>query len=186
MLSDIRGDFTANGRQWTKPGFHAMIVHRFASWIRELPRPLRLLLIPFYGVGFVWIRNVYGIELPYRTKVGRRFCIGHQSGIVIHPFAEIGDDCTIRQNVTLGAANEVRWMDAPTLGNRVEVGAGAVIVGKVKIGDGAKIGPNAVVMSNIPAGAMVVSPPCRVVPAAAPKISDPRPMATAAPSGRNN
>ena len=89
--------------------------------------------------------------------------IGHQGGIVIHWRAEIGDDCVIRQNATLGAATGEKFMHAPVLGNRVEVGCGAAIIGRVRIGDDARIGPNAVVTTNVPAGATVVVPPPRIV-----------------------
>jgi serine O-acetyltransferase len=89
------------------------------------------------------------------AKVGRRFLVGHQSGIVIHFNSEFGDDCVIRQNVTIGAAGVGRINDGPKFGHRVDIGAGAVIVGKVKVGDDARIGPNAVVMTDVPAGATV-------------------------------
>jgi serine O-acetyltransferase len=147
-------DWVANERSLMRPGFQALMVHRVGSWVMALPRLPRLLLAPFYAVAFWFVRNVYGIELPHRTKVGRRFNIAHQSGIVIHPFAEIGDDCVIRQNVTIGAAGN--RVAAPRIGNRVDVGAGAVLAGRIKIGDDARIGPNVVVMINVPAGAIVV------------------------------
>jgi serine O-acetyltransferase len=150
----IREDWIANERGLMRPGFHALLVHRVGSWVMALPRLPRLLFLPFYALAFYWVRNLYGIELPHRTKVGRRFTLAHQSGIVIHPFAVIGDDCLIRQNVTIGAAGSST--DAPRIGNRVEVGAGAVLAGRIRIGDDARIGPNVVVMTNVPAGALVV------------------------------
>jgi len=111
-----------------------------------------------------YVRNHYGIELPATTKVGRRLLLGHQSGIVIHPHAEIGDDCMIRQNVTIGAATPDRVLqEAPTLGNGVQVGVGAVIVGRVTIGDGVRIGPTAVVLTNVAAGASVFVVPPRII-----------------------
>ncbi len=159
FLDMIHGDWVAHERSITRPGFQAVIVHRFGSWAMGLPVVPKLLFAPIYAVFFWFVRNFYGIELPHRTKVGRRFCIGHQSGIVIHPFAVIGDDCLIRQNVTIGAALKVA---APRIGNKVEIGAGAVLIGGITIGDNVRIGPNAVVMMNVPANAMVVTPPPRV------------------------
>ncbi|MDH3604288.1 MAG: serine acetyltransferase [Candidatus Tectomicrobia bacterium] len=91
--------------------------------------------------------------------MGRRCFIPHQSGIVIHPFSEIGDDCLIRQNVTLGAASRDKPAGAPKLGNQVHIGAGAVLLGNITVGDGAKINANAVVMTNVPEGAFVFNPP---------------------------
>lgn len=165
LLKIVKEDWYANGASWFKPGFHAMAVHRFGAWQLHLPGLFRALLEPAYQTSYILVRNFYGIELPRETSVGRRVRLSHQSGIVIHPDARIGDDCVIRQNVTIGATNREHWMYAPSLGNGVEVGAGAVIIGKVQIGDNARIGPNTVVMTNIPAESIVVAPPPRVIAA---------------------
>jgi serine O-acetyltransferase len=167
LLALLHEDWIANGRSWDRPGFRALAVHRFGAWLLARPRIVRAPLYRVYRTLFRFVRNHYGIELPPTTKVGRRFRIGHQSGIVIHSRAEIGDDCLIRQNVTIGAANEDRAPRAPRLGNGVEVGAGAVIIGGVSIGDGARIGPNAVVMTDVPPGATAFATPARVVVAPA-------------------
>jgi serine O-acetyltransferase len=108
-------------------------------------------------------RNHYGIELPYTVKLGRRVIIEHQGCIVIHGGAQIGDDCIIRQGVTLGNRTLDRPYDAPKLGNRVNVGAGAKILGAVTIGDGASIGANAVVLIDVPAGAIAVGIPAKIL-----------------------
>jgi serine O-acetyltransferase len=159
----IREDWEANGRVWTEPGFRAVAVHRFGSWAMRQRPVIRAPLFRLYITLFRWVRNNYGIELPWMTRVGRRFRIGHQGGIVIHPRAQIGDDCCIRQNVTIGAATADRSTEAPRLGDRVEVGAGAVIIGRITIGDDVRIGPNAVVMTNIPAGSTAFAAPARVI-----------------------
>jgi serine O-acetyltransferase len=109
---------------------------------------------------YVYCRFMYTHEVPFTAKLGRRVAFAHQGCIVIHWLAEIGDDCTISHNVTIGAA---KGWDHPTLGKGVQVGVGAVIIGSIRIGDGARIGPNAVVMSNVPPGATVFAPPSRVV-----------------------
>jgi serine O-acetyltransferase len=163
LLAKMREDWNATGRDPSRPGLHAVLVYRFGFWQRGLPKALRLLLFPIYILMYWFVRNMYGIELPATARIGRRFWIAHQSGIVIHLFAEIGDDCLIRQNVTLGAAGE-DWRRGPKLGDRVEVGAGAVIIGGVNIGDDVRVGPNAVVMTNVPAGARVVATPSRIIP----------------------
>jgi serine O-acetyltransferase len=95
--------------------------------------------------------------------VGRRVIIEHQSGIVIHGDAVIGDDCIIRQGVTIGNRRLNRPLDAPRLGNRVSVGAGAKLLGSIHVGDGAQIGANAVVFEDVPAGAAAVGVPARIV-----------------------
>jgi serine O-acetyltransferase len=109
------------------------------------------------------VRNVYGVELPYSASVGRRVIFEHQHGIVVHGAAVIGDDCIIRQGVTLGVRNMDALTEAPILGNRVQVGAGAVILGRVTVGDGAQIGANAVVLEDVPNGQLAVGVPARIV-----------------------
>jgi serine O-acetyltransferase len=111
------------------------------------------------------VRNWYGIELYPDAIIGRRFRIGHQSGIVIHRHATSGDDCIVRQGVTIGMGGMHRLEDgsyfresAPFIGNRVDFGAGSKIVGKVTIGDDANIGPNAVVLTDVPESTSVFAP----------------------------
>ena len=164
FLTQVKEDWAVNGSDWTRPGFRALAVHRFGGWVQVVRiRGLRGVLWQVYLILHRYIRNHYGIELYYTTKVGRRFAIGHQGGIVIHPHAIIGDDCIIRQNVTIGATNFDHRREAPTLGNRVEVGCGVTIIGKIAIGDGARIAPNVVVMTSIPAGSTVVMPPPQII-----------------------
>jgi len=161
----LQEDWETHGRDWTLPGFRALATHRIGNWVtkRKSCRVMGKVLWFFYIAMYRYVRNHYGIEIWHSTKIGRRVIIGHQSGIVIHPRAVIGDDCLIRQNVTLGAVSDARGHEAPTLGVGVRVGCGAVIVGNVTIGDGAIIGPNAVIMSDIPAGATVFVESPRVI-----------------------
>jgi serine O-acetyltransferase len=160
----IREDYRTHRRDWTMPGFRAVAVHRFGVWTRGLhPRLFRAPFSFIYNTFYRYVRNHYSIELPVSAKVGRRLVIGHQGGIVIHWLSQIGDDCTIIQNVTLGAATEEAISRAPVLGNRVMVGCGAALIGGVVIGDDVRIGPNAVVTMNIPAGSTVAAPAPRVV-----------------------
>jgi serine acetyltransferase len=166
LLSQINEDWQANGRDWTRPGFQALAVHRFGNWRMEIgPKLLRAPFSVVYRALFRGVRNFYGIELPYTARVGRRVVIEHQSGIVIHGATVIGDECIIRQNVTLGNRSLDRPDDAPRLGARVNVGAGAKILGAVSIGDEAQIGANAVVRIDVPAGAIAAGIPARVVAA---------------------
>jgi serine O-acetyltransferase len=164
LLKQIREDWQSHGRDWTLPGFRAVAVYRFGSWVSERRQGMiQSILFALYRIMYRFIRNHYGVELRETARVGRRFVVGHQSGIVIHPNAEFGDDCLIRQNVTIGAVNIDRINDGPKLGHRVDVGAGAVIVGKVKIGDDVRIGPNAVVMTDVPAGTTVFAEAPRMI-----------------------
>jgi serine O-acetyltransferase len=160
----VREDYAAHGRDWTKPGFRAVAVHRFGNWRMSIRNKLlRAPLSVAYRMMFRRVRNVYGIELPYTVKLGRRVIFEHQSGIVIHGHSEIGDECILRQGVTLGNKTLDRPYDAPVLGKRVNVGAGAKILGAVKIGDDATIGANAVVVRDVPAGAIAVGIPAQIV-----------------------
>lgn len=165
----IGEDWRANGRDWTKPGFRALAVHRFGVWrmgVRSklLRAPLSLL----YRALFRRCRNVYGIELPYSVSVGRGVIIEHQGGIVVHGASMIGDRCILRQNCTLGVRRLDALDDAPILEDGVSLGAGAVVLGRVRLGAGATIGANAVVMEDVPAGALAVGVPA-VVKARAPR-----------------
>jgi serine O-acetyltransferase len=163
LLDQIAEDWEAHDRDFFRPGFQALVVHRFGTWrMRIGPRVLRAPLSLLYRAMQRRVRNLYGIELPYTARVGRRVVIEHQSGIVIHGNSEIGDDCIIRQNVTLGNRSLDRPLDAPRLGNRVCVGAGAKVLGAVRIGDGAQIGANAVVCDDVPANAVAVGVPAHI------------------------
>ena len=160
----IREDYRTHRRDWTMPGFRALAVHRFGVWTRGLhPRLLRMPFSFIYEVLYRYVRNHYSIELPLWVKIGRRLLIGHQGGIVIGA-SQIGDDCIIIQNVTLGAASPETINQAPVLGNRVLVGCGAAVIGGIVIGDDVRIGPNAVVTTHVPAGAAVMAPLARIVP----------------------
>ena len=126
-------------------------------------RPARMPLSALYRAAFRGVNAIYGIELPYTARIGRRVVFEHQHGIVVHGAAQIGDDCIVRQGVTLGIRTLEQLAEAPVLGKRVNVGAGAKILGDVHIGDGAHIGANAVVLQDVPAGALAVGVPARVV-----------------------
>ncbi|HEX4131712.1 MAG TPA: serine O-acetyltransferase [Pirellulales bacterium] len=164
LARQIHEDWIAHGRDWTRPGFRAVAVYRFGVWrMRLRPKWLRAPFSMLYRFLYRRVRNLYGIELPYSAKLGRRVIIEHQSCIVIHGDCMIGDDCIIRQGCTLGNRTLDAPFDAPMLGRRVNVGAGAKILGAVTIGDDVNIGANAVVLSDIPSGATAVGIPARLV-----------------------
>nr|WP_320010667.1 hypothetical protein [uncultured Desulfobulbus sp.] len=108
---------------------------------------------------FRFVRNVYGIELPYSVKLGRRVIFEHQHGIVVHGATVIGDDCIIRQGVTIGNRALDKPNEAATIGQGVNIGAGAKILGNITIGQGASIGANAVVLRDVPPMATAVGNP---------------------------
>ena len=164
LWQQIKEDWIAHGRDWTKPGFRAVAVYRFGVWrMKVKPILLRAPLSILYRALFRKIRNTYGIELPYSAQLGRRVIIEHQSCIVIHGDCVIGDDCIIRQGVTMGNRYLDRPFDAPKLGKRVNVGAGAKLFGNITIGDDVSIGANAVVLTDIPAGKTAVGIPAKIL-----------------------
>ena len=164
LWEQIKEDWIAHGRDWTRPGFRAVAVHRFGVWRMKIkPILLRAPLSILYRALFRKIRNTYGIELPYSAQLGRRVVIEHQSCIVIHGDCVIGDDCIIRQGVTMGNRYLDCPFDAPKLGKRVNVGAGAKLFGNITIGDDANIGANAVVLIDVPPGATAVGIPAKVI-----------------------
>ncbi len=162
LWAQIREDWIAHGRDWTKPGFRAVATHRFGVWRMGVPQPFRAPLSLLYRAAFRHCRNVYGIELPYSVPLGRRVIIEHQGGIVVHGASVIGDDCIIRQNCTLGIRRMDALTDAPILEDGVQLGAGAVVLGRITLGKGATVGANAVVMQDVPAGALAIGIPATI------------------------
>jgi serine O-acetyltransferase len=160
MCALMAEDYRTYGGELARPGFRAIIVYRFGVWRLTIgSRLLRVPMSALFRIGFRHCRNVYGIELPQTAKIGRRVIIEHQGGIVIHGQTVIGDDTIIRQNCTFGIRSPATPTEAPIIGARVDVGAGAVILGRVVIGDDAVIGANAVVLQDVPAGALAVGVP---------------------------
>ena len=139
------------------PGFHALLFHRLAHalWRAELKWLAR------------WLSHVArwltGIEIHPGANIGQRFFIDHGMGVVVGETAEIGDDCTLYHGVTLGGTTWNKGKRHPTLGKGVVIGAGAKVLGPISVGDGAKIGSNAVVVKDVPAGATAIGIPARIV-----------------------
>ncbi len=139
------------------PGFHAILFHRlshrlwhlglkwFARWISHFAR---------------WVT---GIEIHPGATIGRRFFIDHGMGVVIGETSVIGDECTLYHGVTLGGTSWNKGKRHPTLGKGVVIGAGAKVLGPIMLGDGARVGSNAVVVKDVPAGATAVGIPARIL-----------------------
>jgi serine O-acetyltransferase len=164
LFALIREDWQANGRDWTRPGFRALAVHRFGVWRMGVGSfLLRAPLSLIYRWAFRRCRNVYGIELPYTVAVGRQVVIEHQGGIVIHGATVIGDRCIIRQNCTLGIRSLDDLTAAPVLEEGVELGAGSVLLGRIRVGACAKVGANAVLLKDVPPGGKAFGVPARIV-----------------------
>lgn len=159
MFDNLREDFNAHQRDPWRQAVWALAVYRFGRW-RYTVRPaiLRKPLSLLYKFLKIWSQVVTGIDLPCETQVGRRLVIEHFGGIIVSGDTVIGDDVVLRHGVTLGLRHTHR-PGAPVIGNRVDIGAGAKILGPVHIGDDAVIGANAVVLTDVPAGALAVGVP---------------------------
>jgi serine O-acetyltransferase len=141
----------------TYPGFHAVLAHRLSHWLWQ--RNLKWLARVVSNLA----RWMTGIEIHPGAQIGRRFFIDHGMGVVIGETAVIGDDCTLYHGVTLGGTSWQKGKRHPTLGRDVVVGAGAKVLGPIDIGDGARIGSNAVVVKAVQPGATVVGIPGRAI-----------------------
>ena len=163
MIENLKEDWqTYEGDIW-RQGLWVMWVYRFGQW-RYGIRPA-LLRKPFsllYKILRTGCQMLTGVELPCETRVGRRLRIEHFGGIVISGDSVIGDDVVLRHGVTIGL-KRTGQRGAPRIGNRVDIGAGAKILGDITIGDDAVIGANAVVLKDVPPGAFAVGIPARII-----------------------
>src|SRR5215831_15869948 len=143
------------------PGFQALLYYRVAHWLWESGWLLAGRFVSHIG------RILTGIEIHPGARIGKRLFIDHGMGVVIGETAEIGDDCTLYHDVTLGGRaprrGEYGLKRHPTLGNGVIVGSGAQILGPFRVGDGARIAAQAVVLAEVPDGVTMVGPPARSV-----------------------
>ena len=140
------------------PGFHALVWHRLAHWLWQRSWLLSGRFASHVG------RVLTGIEIHPGARIGKRVFIDHGMGVVIGETAEVGDDVTIYQGVTLGGTSLTRGAKRhPTIGNGVIVSSGAQVLGPFRVGDGARIGAQAVVLSEVPDGATMVGIPARPV-----------------------
>ena len=140
------------------PGFQALLFYRVAHWFWVRGWHLAGRFVSHLG------RCLTGIEIHPGARIGKRLFIDHGMGVVIGETAEIGDDCTLYQDVTLGGTSLERGQKRhPTLGNDVIVSAGAQVLGPFRVGNGARIGAQAVVLKEVPDGATMVGIPARPV-----------------------
>ncbi len=167
MFSNIRADLAAHRGDWGAQGFWALVVYRFGRWRCGLKvTVVRKALSPLYRLAFKFVQIVTGIELPCEVDIGRNFVIDHSGGIVISGYAKFGDNCRIRNGVVVGLSR-VDDPCAPVIGNNVDIGAGAKLLGRISIGDNCLIGANAVVIRDVPADSIAVGVPAVIKPRSA-------------------
>lgn len=164
MFENIRHDLRAHDGNWGAQGFWALVVYRFGRW-RYGVRPswVRKFFSLIYRILFKYIQIVTGIELPCEVQLGRNFVIDHFGGIVVSGYARFGDNCRIRNGVTIGL-QRLSEVSAPVFGDNVDIGAGAKILGAIRIGNNVVIGANAVVISDVPDDSIAVGVPATIKP----------------------
>lgn len=163
LLTLLREDLRTHGGTIFEQGFWAVAVHRFGNWQAGFGWKLvRAPLTILYRIAYLFVECAAGVSLPYTVRLGRRVRIWHHGGIILLA-RSIGDDVQIRQNTTMGIASVDHHLEIPTIGDRVDIGCGACILGGVTVGNDCKIGANAVVLADVPAGSTAVGVPARVV-----------------------
>ncbi len=164
MFTNIRADLRAHGGNFGAQGFWALVVYRFGRWRYGVrPLPLRKLCSLVYRILYKLVQIVTGIELPCEVELGRNFVIDHFGGIVVSGYARFGDNCRIRNGVVVGLA---RTDDpcAPVIGDNVDIGAGAKVLGRIRVGNNVLIGANAVVTRDVPDDSLAVGIPAVIKP----------------------
>ena len=162
MFENLKADLKTHKGDWGSQGFWVMMVYRFGRWrykIRSamIRKPFSLL----YKILYKLVQVLTGVELPCEVAVGKNFRIDHFGGIIVSGFASFGDNCVIRDGVTVG----LRRVDdpvAPKIGNNVDIGTGAKVLGGITIGDNVVIGANAVVLEDVPSNSIAVGVPARI------------------------
>lgn len=164
MFQNLREDWQTYECDPWRQGLWVMMVYRFGNWRYQIkPRLLRAPLSFVYKLFKVLSQILTGIDLPCEARVGKRFKIEHFGGIIISGDAQFGDDCVIRNGVTVGL-RRTGTRGAPKIGDRVDIGAGAVILGDIVIGHDVAIGANAVVLTSIPPDSIAVGVPAQIRP----------------------
>jgi serine O-acetyltransferase len=164
MFKAIWEDFKIYDKEFSRQGFWVMVAYRFGRWRYSVrPRVLRMPLSMIYRVLKLSSQILTGIDLPCEATVGERFRIEHFGGIIISGDTVMGDDVVIRNGVTIGM-KKIGEPGSPEIGDRVEIGAGAKVLGRIRIGNDVQIGANAVVIRDVPDGHMAVGIPARNIP----------------------
>jgi serine O-acetyltransferase len=167
MFDQLRRDaarYAQLGETWYRhPGFWVGAVFRMGAWARTLPRVLRIPVALSYRILKLPVRIAFNVEIPASARVGPGLCLVHPSNIVVGPGVEIGEDCTLFHEVTIGSGMTPGF---PRIGNKVHLFVGTRVLGPVAVGDGSMVGANCVVTRNVPPGSVVAPAPARVIPVA--------------------
>ena len=171
MFDNLREDWRTYERDPARQGLWVMVVYRFGRWRYGIHnRWLRLPFSILYKILKLLSQILTGIDLPCEVTVGRRFKIEHFGDIIISGDTVFGDDVVIRNGVTVGL-KRTNERGAPVIGNRVDIGAGAKVLGPIRIGDDVAIGANAVVLQDVPPNSLAIGVPAQIRPRRAPSES---------------
>lgn len=163
-------DLVTHDGSLLEPGFWAVAIHRFGNWRMGVASPLlRAPLTMIYDAAHRLVSWVWGIDLPYTVRLGRRVRLWHHGGMIFSARG-IGDDVHLRHNTTLGVARRSEPWNRPVIGDRVDVGVGACILGDVRVGEDSMVGANAVVLESCPAGSIIVGVPARPIRRDTPRV----------------
>jgi serine O-acetyltransferase len=164
MFENLRDDYRAHDRNWGAQGLWVMAVYRFGRWRYGVkPAVMRKLFSLIYHLLYKFIQIVTGIELPCEVTLGRNFVIDHFGGIIISGYAQFGDNCRIRNGVVVGL-RRIEEKRAPIIGNNVDIGSGAKLLGPIQVGNNVLIGANAVVLCDVPDNSLAVGVPAVIRP----------------------
>ena len=164
MFDNLQEDWQIYERDITRQGLWVMAVYRFGRWRYTISRAwLRVPLSFLYRILKLLSQILTGIDLPCEVNIGRRLQIDHFGGIIISGDTVLGDDVIIRNGVTIGL-KRTGERGAPVIGNRVDIGAGAKVLGAICVGDDVVIGANAVVITDVPPNSLAVGVPARIIP----------------------
>lgn len=164
MFDNLREDWQVYEHDIARQGLWVMAVYRFGRWRYQLKSAwVRVPCSFLYRVLKLLSQILTGIDLPCEVSIGRRLTIDHFGGIIISGDTVMGDDVIIRNGVTIGL-KRTRERGAPVIGNRVDIGAGAKVLGAIRIGDDVIIGANAVVLCDVPSNSLAVGVPARIIP----------------------
>ena len=161
MFENLREDWHTYGGDISRRGLWTMVTYRFGNWRYTIRNPiLRKSFSLIYKIMKVVSEILTSVELPCEARVGRRLIIEHAFDIVVSGDAVLGDDVVLRNGVTIGLRHRGH-RGSPKIGDRVDIGAGAKILGPITIGDDVAIGANAVVIADVPAGHIAIGVPAR-------------------------
>jgi putative colanic acid biosynthesis acetyltransferase WcaB len=159
MKGGILQDWEANAGNWKSRS--VMLLYRGAQKVQRMPPPLRWVAAPVVALYVIYVEWFLGIELNLKSKIGPGLRLYHGTGLVVHEAAVLGRNCALRHCTTIGMKNGPA--DCPIIGNNVDIGSNAVLLGAIRIGDNATIGAGAVVLHDVPSGDVVAGNPARSI-----------------------